>query len=474
MPIQPISLGSASAPARYGQGGAARLVNCFRENVGEEGKTPWHVYPTDGLEGYADLDAVTDAGGGVRAAIDLDGVLYCVAGTRVYKVTSNQNISLIGSMNISTTGPVYMERNRRSTPDIGIVCDGLMYYVRSDVLTQVTDADLLSPTSLSFVDGYFVIGTANNKWQIGAIDDASAWDALDFTRADADPDAVVTVSAMQSQAVIFGERSVEFWRNTGNADFAFERVTSADIGCVAAGSVQQLEQSIAFVASDRTVRILYGYEARRISNHAVERSIEGLTDRSIIQSSTWVKDGHSFYAITAPGYWTWVFDTTTTDWHQRKSYGLDYWKVSTVTAFDGKLIAGDASEGLLYEMSAAFYDEAGDPLVMECYTPTVHAFPYRLRTNSIYVQVQKGVGTGQGDSQDTDPKLMLSWSEDGGETFGPERMLPIGAQGRTVIKVEANRLGIAPADGRVYRLAVSAKVAKGLYGLAIDADKLPP
>ena len=468
MALLPISLGLQSNPARFKQGGSAVLINCFAEQVGEEGKTPWHVYASDGLGGYANL---ADANGGVRQSVEVDGVLYVVAGVRVYKIKTDQTVTLIGSMNISTTAPVYMERNRRTVPDIAIVCDGLMYYVRADALAQVTDVDLLAPTSLSFVDGYFVIGTANNTWQIGAIDDASAWDPLDFTRADANPDAVIAVAAMQSQAVIFGEVSTEFWRNTGNADFAFERVTSIDVGCLAPGSIQSLEQTLAFVANDRTVRMLQGYTANRVSTHAVERDIESLSDRTLIKSATWVKDGHTFYSITSTS-WTWVFDTVTALWHKRMSYGQNYWRVSTVTFFDGKLIAGDLDSGKLYEMSAAFADEAGDPLVMEVITPPVHAFPSRLRTNTLYIDMERGVGTGQGDSQDITPSVMVDWSEDGGATFGNERQLPIGEQGKATTRIRAHRLGIAPENGRVYRFRVSAKVRRGFYGASIEADKL--
>ena len=68
-----------------------------------------------------------------------------------------------------------------------IVCDGVMYYYRTS-LSQVTDADLLAPLSLTVVDGIIIIGTAQNKWQAGDIDDASSWDPLSFQRADASPD----------------------------------------------------------------------------------------------------------------------------------------------------------------------------------------------------------------------------------------------------------------------------------------------
>lgn len=466
--IVPVSLGTRSNPARFHQGGSARLINCYAESAGEEGKVPWPIYASDGLEGFA---ALTDANGGVRAEIELNGALYCVAGTRVYKISTSGLVTLLGSTTFSATGPVFMARNRRSSPDIGIVCDGLMYYVRANVLAQVTDVDLLAPTSLSFVDGYFVIGTANNTWQIGAIDDASAWDALDYTRADANPDAVVVVSALQSQAVIGGEKSIEFHRNTGAAGFPFEKVTSIDIGVLAAGSILAVEQTLAFVGHDRTVRMLNGYDAVRISTNAVERAIEDLEDPTTIMGATWVKDGHTFYAITSED-WTWVYDTATQFWHERTSYGQSNWKISTVTAFDGKLIAGDATEGKLYEMSADFYDEAGDPLVSELILPPVHAFPYPLIFNTLYIDVQVGVGTGVGDDQDIDPELMVSWSDDGGETFAGQRLLKLGQMGRKTQRVRTHRLGQSGEDGRVFKLSCSAKVRRALYGMSADVDKV--
>lgn len=469
MTITPVSLGLKSQPVRYKQGGSATIINGYAEQVGDEAKSPWHVYPSDGLQGYVVLP---DADGGVRAALEVDGKLYCVAGTRVYSVTTAQNVTLIGSMNIPASGLVKMRRNRRASPDIAIVCGGLMYNIRAGVLTQVSDADLLAPIDMDFVDGYFGIVTADNKWQIGAIDDATAWDALDFARADADPDDTAAISSMQSQFVIFGTETTEFYRNTGNADFAFERVTVADVGCLAAGSVQRLEQSINFVAQDRTVRMFVGYAAQRISTHSVERDIEALADPAAITSATWVRDGHTFYCITAPGEWTWVLDQLSGQWHKRQSYGAASWRVSAVTSFNGRLIAGDADEGKLYDMSPDHLDEAGDPLVMTIIAPPVHAFPFRMQHNAVFVDLERGAGTGQGAAQDVAPVLMLSWSDDGGETWSSERKIEIGEQGQRMTRVRTHRLGIAKENGRTYRLSISAKVRRGVYGMSVDVEKL--
>jgi hypothetical protein len=467
MTLIPISLATKSNPARYPQGGTSRLVNCFLEDIGEEGKTKFAIYASDGLQGFA---ATVGANGGVRAALAVGSYLYYVAGTALYRVNASGVVALVGSMNISQTAPVYMARNRRATPDVAVVCDGLMYYYRT-TFQQVTDVDLLAPTSLAVVDGQFVIGTADNKWQVGDIDAADSWDGLSFERADASPDAVVRVAARQGEAVIFGEESVEFWQNVGGADGAgFSRSAVADIGCLAANSAAVVEQSLAWVASDRTVRLLDGYQGRRISTHAVERDIEALADRSQITAASWVKDGHTLYSITSPA-WTWVYDTVTGLWHNRESYGRENWRISTVTAFAGKLIAGDADTGNLYEMSAEFGDEAGEPLVMSATLPPVTAFPSRITFHSVHIDAETGVGTGQGATQDVDPELVLSWSDDGGATFRHERRLKLGEQGRRNVRLSTFRLGQCRSAGRVFRVTCSARVARALYQMQADVEK---
>lgn len=472
MALVPIALTSKSSPARYKQGGAAVLRNAFVEQIGEEGKTPWAIYACDGLEGFA---AVAEANGGIRAMLPVGSYLYFVAGTALYRVPATGAVELVGSMNISTTAPVYMERNRREIPDIAVVCDGLMYYYRTS-FQQVTDVDLLAPVSLGFVDGYFIIGTTDNRWQIGSIDDASAWDPLDYERADSNPDDVVRVASLQRDAIIFGEVSTEFWRNTGAADFPFERVAANDIGCLAPDSVATIDGTLAWIANDRTVRLLTGYDGRRISTHSVERDIEALADPTTIRATAWTKDGHTFYALTSDE-WTWVYDTITGLWHTRTStvdgVDLPHWRINKVSEFAGKLIAGDRDDANLYEMSASFSDEAGNPLKLSVTLPPVHAYPARLTFNAVHLDVEKGVGVGVGATEDVDPEMVLRVSRDGGYTFATERRLFIGRQGQRTQRIRTHRLGQATPDGLVFQIEAPTRTVRALYQMQADVEREP-
>lgn len=466
MPLVPIALANRSNPARYTQGGTARLENCYVETIGEDGKTPWAVYAIDGMQGFANL---TGAAGSVRASIEVNGIAYFVAGLTLYSVNSVGTVTNLGSMSVSATGPVYMARNRRATPDIAIVCDGVMYRYRTS-LAQVTDVDLLSPQSLAFGDGYFIIGTADNTWQIGAIDDADAWDALDYERADSNPDSVVRVYYLQRDAVIMGEVSTEFWRHTGAADFPYERTATMDMGCLAPASVQTVEQTMCWIAHDRTVRMLEGYQGRRISTHAVERDIEALTSYENISSATWTRDGHTFYAITSDS-WTWVYDTITGLWHTRKSDGRANWRAVAAVEFGDKVLVGDRDSENVYEMGRDFLDEAGAPIKMVLTLPPVHAYPAPLTCHALYIDVEKGVGTGTGNAEDVDPEIIVRVSKDGGATFGPQRALTIGQQGKRTATVKSFRFGQSTADGFVFQLEMPTRTVRAVYQMMADMEK---
>ena len=462
----PLALTSSSAPARFRQGGNARIVNAFAEEIGEQGKVTFALYCVDGLEGFASISGITT---GIRAAKEVDGALYAVAGTQLFKIQSNGVVTSLGSMSINGTATVYVERNRRSTPDIVIVCDGVMYVYRTS-LQQVTDPDLLGPLSCTVVDGIVIIGTADNKWQAGEIDDALNWDPLSFERADASPDPVVRVFSRQNEALIFGTKTCEFWTNVGGADATgFARSAVMDLGCLAADSIARLDQTIAWVAHDRTVRVLKGYAGERISTPAVERDIEALNDKSTVSATSWTRDGHSYYQISSDT-WTWIYDSAY-GWSNRKSYGDSKWRISTVTEAFSKVICGDRDRPNFYEMSQSFADEAGDPLVMSVTLPPVTSYPYPITCNALHIDVERGVGTGNGEPQDVDPEIMLYWSKDGGATFAGPRTLKIGQQGKRMQRVTARRLGQVTEHGFTFKIECSAKVARALYGVYAELEK---
>jgi hypothetical protein len=495
----PISLGTGSNRARFGLAGAERHINCYVEQLGDEAADPSVIVAHDGLSDFA-----TMASAGVRGMIEVGAYLYVVSGRQVYRVDAGGGVTTIGG--IPTDGPVYMARNRRAVPQIGILSSGLFYVIDTGANTlqlvtgatstsaTLTDPTLTDPTltdpslgssssawtlppgsSLTVLDGYGIIPVSNGRWFTTGIDDFTTIDELDFGTADSNPDEIVRAETREGEVVLFGTRSTEWWKDTGDVDFPFKdgRVAIAELGCLAAGSVAKIDRTLAWIAHDGTVRLMSGYDGQRISTHAVERDIASAVPEQIT-STSWAARGHSFYQISSPD-WTWCWNRTTNTWSERQSYGNTRWRCSTVSKFGTKWIAGDATLGKLYTMSPDVAVEGNAPLVMTVRTPPVHSFPNRLDASALYVRPVMGVGTNTGVTQDDNPELMMRLSFDGGEVWNGEDRASLGRQGERIERVKFTRLGHIPAQGCTFEFSISAAVIKGLIGPAyLDAKKLAP
>lgn len=479
MTIVPLNIGTQSNRGRYGQDGAARLVNCYPEEIGKEGKHPIPVYAFPGLSDFATL---TD-GGTVRCMIDLDAYLYAVAGRAIYRVDASGTGGATPIGGLPSDGLATMARNRRVPhAQIVIVCDGIVKVITNGVVTDLEDTDLPPPNAVFFLGGYFVFTHANGRFSWSAIDDTGI-DALDFASAEANPDGLLIGKAMGQVAVLFGPKSIEFWQLS--ADPAFIRSHVINVGCFAAGSVAQVPivtasavaDSIAWAATDSQgayagVCLLDGFSAKKISNHSVDRAVRDEPDPLSITSCSWSDGGHAFYSISGSSF-SFCFDTATGQWTERESYGLERWKVRSVQQFAGRLIVGDYTDNKLYVMSNDAFTEGSDPLVMTIQTPPVHSYPELLEYLAIYLDVIPGVGLASGAAQDIDPVVMVSWSDDG-INFTSERSLKLGEMGQTVRRAKATRLGQSKhgGGGRTFRFRISAAVAKGIMGAALDVNKL--
>lgn len=463
MPITPISLALRSNPARHGHAGAARLINAYAEDAGEDAKNGVNIHCVDGLAAFSEVDIAE----GCRAALILDdNTLYVVIGRGLYKFDQGGSATYIGG--IPTAGTVTMARNRADPPVVAVVSDGLVFYCQNDALTQNTDADLPPVNSVTCVDGYFVFMCDDGRRFASGVD-ATTVDALDYAKAESNPDPGVRIASRGRDVVSFGSRSIEFDQNSGGETWPFSRTTAVEVGCLAPGSVATLDQTLAWVAHDGTVRRLNGYTPERISTYAVERFISSHANPRTLTACAWSRDGNVFYSLSGENG-TWEFNQTTGRWHERQSYGLARWRGAVAVQFGTKIIVGDYASPTLYEMSPTYLDEASAEIVMEVHTPPVHGFPYRLRHNALFLDVVPGVGRATAASHIANPMIMMDYSDDGGATWSTQRTAPLGREGDRLRRVRWNRLGVS--RSRTYRFSVSASVARTLVSMSLDADKL--
>jgi hypothetical protein len=471
----PISLGLRTNPGRSNhQAGTAQLINVFAEESGEDGKSVWTIFGTEGLDPFGS----PLVGGGIRAMIVVGTTLYAVAGRNVYSVTTGGVGTLLGG--IATDGPVYMERNRRIPAQIGIVSDNLYYVIDTGAnsLTQIIDVDLPAPISISVSDGFGIIPVVGGSWFLTGLDDFTTIDALDEGTAEAYPDEIVRSMVLEREVIMMGETSLEWFQNTGDADFPFTRVHALELGCLAGDSVAKVDtqtrKTILWVAPDHTVRMMNGYSGQVVSTPEIETLIKLLHragNISQLKGFAWAYEGRFFYNLTCNS-WSRTWDSKTGNWHSRKSYGGDRWRVSCVVPFGSRMIAGDYDTGQLYVMDSTIWTENGDHLVREIIPPIIHASPYRIVANALYIDAATGVGLNSTDTHESDPKLLVKWSRDSGRTWSSqrERTLHESAEVRRVAPIY--RLGKFSQKGMTLSISLSAPVESVTLSIALDFDQL--
>lgn len=460
MPTKHISLGTGSNPARFGHFGAARYTNCYLQEEGESAKYPYVAYPCDGLADFATLTN----GGQTRNMRVLGNELLTVSGRILF--STDQSGTSIAKGGLPSDGTVTSARNRVSpNPQIAYICDGLYYVYQGGVLSKISDPDLPAAISVDEIDGLFVFFLPDGRWFASDIDSLQVG-GLDTARAESSADAGVRNIRRGRDMVFLGAETVEFWQNVGGDPVSLARTTSIDRGCMATGAVAYVDETIAWVTDDGEVVVLDGYTPQRISNHYIERLIEDETDKSALHATSWAARGHTFWSLRGTNF-TVCWDKSTGQWHDRTSQNASRWKVSEVIKFGDRLIAGDGDTGKLYTMSRNTHTEGTDDLIMSVTLPPVTAPPNHVIHHELSCDVVTGTAAVTGGEDVTDPKLMLSYSDDG-YIFGNERMISMGAAGQRETQVEARRLGRART--RSYRLAMSAAVGRGIGGVHLTYE----
>ena len=427
------------------------------------------LYGTSGKVAIANVGL----GGAIRGMIAANNVLYVVCEDTVYSVNADYVVTTIGTINTST-GLVSMASNGLDV----IIVDGLYGYLvnfSTGLLSRITAPDF--PNGVKYVDYlngiYLVSGNDSQYFYGSARFDGTSWNALDVGIADYKPDKLIRPFVNGSDLLTFGTISIEYWNDTGAADFPIERSGNAflDVGCLAANSIHRLGSSVLFLGqTSQGQGVVYqidGYSPKRVSTHAIEYAIGQWTNTSTAYAWAYSEEGHNFYVLSCIGCpESLVYDITTNMWHTRTWYndGQHYSdRANTYAFFNGKHIVGDFDNGNIYELSLDVYTDDVYPIVRE-FTSQHTVTGKRAFYSLIELRMESGVGltTGQG----SDPLVNLSTSEDNGRVWGSERQARIGALGEYLNRIYWPRVGSG--FNKSFRIRMSDPVKVALTGARLE------
>lgn len=461
-----IAFPASSAPGRgFGEGGG-RLVNAYVEAPPEAGRNQLVHRRVPGLSQFGVFGGSYT---NTRGAILVGSTLYVAVDGSVLSVVNNEGapptVTLVGAL-AGTDRVIFARNNKTPTPDCVAVCDDGTFTVSSGSVASYPDGDLPSSNSVTFLDGYFVFTQAVGTFYTSSIN-STAIAGTDFATAESAPDGLVRGVAFRRMLLLFGTSTTEVWLNTANATgVPFSRAEVIQRGLAGAGAVAGFEpggpDALCFVGDDGKVYQLEGYALRPISTPDVERAIGDIGDPTTLDACVASADGHHFWHLTS-SEWTWVYDLTTRQWHERASHGQANWRARVaVRAFNRWLVGGDGA--VLWNYAAREPSEAGAALRFSATSKPTGSFPNRIAVPRADFDLRVGVGSETGTAAQQDPQIEIEWSDDGGVTWSGPLLRSLGRQGQWRQRVRVHRTGRTGPIGRMWRVSTADAVDIALLG----------
>lgn len=394
----------------------SKLINAYSLSSEGDKSEPFAVYAIPGLVPFANVAALLVRGQHVMA-----GTLYAVIGSELYSIASDGTSAMLGVVGGSL--PVQMADNGTQLAIQGGALNNQGYVLDSGVL--FTGIANLPPVSgVVYMDGYFVWSVFDSdQFVISALTDGLSYDPLDVATVEGDPDNIVGVVNLQRELQFFGEKTIEVWFDSGNADFPFERSQNAFIerGCRDRDSIVKVDNSVQFIGDDLIVYRLNGYQPVRISTHAIEFKIAGA---SWFRAFTQTCEGAKWYVLNTD-VGCFAYELSTGSWAERKSLGYNNYRGANAVQAYGQTLIGDGYTGKIYSQSLDAQTEDGDVIPVEISLPTLQGdrSKYTLYAFELYCE------TGVGVSADPNPQVILQYSKDSGRTWSAELARSLGAVG---------------------------------------------
>ncbi|WCA57773.1 hypothetical protein G6M16_008715 [Agrobacterium tumefaciens] len=463
---------TSTAPgARPGEG-SGRLINCYAEALDNGARKQFVRRRSPGLKRVATAEVLS-----CRGMHFHNGNLYVAFAERLVRVNydgTNYVVTDLGALP-GEQRVTFARNNKAPIPDILVTTEDDTFVVNpSGAPTSLGEGALPQALSVDFLDGYFIWGIRDGRFFVSAINGTTV-NALDFGKAESHPGGIYRAVCFGELLYLCGPSSIEVWQNAGNATGSpFSRSSVINRGVAGTYAIAGNEYgfpALIFVGDDNAVyRLDGGYQINRISTPDLDRLIEKVADKSLIDVTVGITEGHYWATVAGPTF-SWTYEVGTGFWHERVSYLNERWRGVCSTQAFGKWVIGDRTTGDVWFLDANTAREGEDQLVMSAISLPAIGFPNRVAIPRADFDVIVGQGLVTGDEPiETDPICKVSWSDDGGNSFGIPLHRQLGRQAEHNTVVSVNRTGMATRYGRVWKFEVSDPVYVGLLGGSMDGE----
>jgi len=408
------------------------------------------------------------------------GFLYVVSGSTLYRVNESGVVETLGV--VGGSGRAKLKANSVPGDNQILILNGSgagFIYTNAAGVVAISDADFFNSSSVTVLDERFWLARDGTNEFFGSDQsDGTSYDPLTFGSADESPDDVVAVVQKKSALWVIGNEKTEYFQRFNDTTFPLRAVKGGtkEYGTLNVDTVSEVKDYWAFLANDRTVRLINGTQLVELSDLNFQLKIKG-NGTATMPGFTTVSDAygffvdgpvHSIYYLTFPteGY-TIGFDLKTQMTHRRESEGLGYWRVNGAAKFGTKIICGDAIDGTLWELDTSNRTEDGSSIRTKLVTPSI-SFPHNITISDIELDME----VAQTDDPTADPKVMIYYTKDGGNTWINKGHISVGKYGNHAFRAPLRNFGRLVRNKEfALRLETTDDIGVQYYGAEIHYGK---
>jgi len=411
-----------------------RTLNLYPEVVkGSTGltQTALHNYP--GLKPFA-----AGAGGEFDRGMHVfNSKLYQVAGGEFYLISASGVRTSFGS--ILGTNQVSMADNGVT---LVIVTGAGEYTFDGSVLTgPISISGANTPTNVEFINRQFIYDGNDGSFGVSGVGlttvPAGNYGIPSYT--------LIRSYVFNQNLYLFGSETIEPWQNTGGGQPPFARINQGiieDTGISGRQAVSHTEKAMYFVSSKGDAKQLRGFQTETISSVAVANEWLSYTLADAIVQ-TFKFQSLDFVVFSFPtNNRTWCYVEQYDFWLEL-SDGVndDRWLGNSIRRAYNKIFVADYSSGNMYELDKDTFTNNGNVVMRERVFTSLGGEKFGSpRQRYQMSKLRLGVETGIGNAAEPNPQLMISYSTDGGRSYGGEIFKDLGQDGEyNEISTDSNR-----------------------------------
>lgn len=398
----------------YRVGNTMRLVNFYAEPLAPGGRSQHVLKGVPRANDFATMPEIF-----VRDMRDIDGTFYVLAGGTLYSLNKFGVPTSLGVTSSAAGARIF-----GADGNVCIVSNGRYFVWNGTTMSEPTAGAFSGFNSGAYMGGYVILTEdGGRRFQWSDLADPTTLPGLNFATAESTDGKVLRVVTLLGRLLLMKEDVIEQWALTGAAGAnAFAPIPGGVIetGLKARDLVARFSGGMFWVGSDDVAYVGNGSDTQPISGPAVNTA---LSQSVPTHCFAYEDEGHDFCVIRFSDRPAWVYDFSTGRWHERASGEDDPWSITSMSKHNGRFYGGDAA-GNVYRFARAGTDEGAD-LIRTAVSGTFYNEGDRFRVPMVELTGRMG----QGDIGEPEPQVMVSFSRDGGLTYGVERSRSLGGVG---------------------------------------------